>query len=213
VYLALGLLVRVGLLVAGLFCFALGVVLNLQSNTGLAPWNAFHFGIHLQTGITLGEASVGVGLAMIGVSWLMGVRPGLGTVANMTLVGYFTDRILDSGVVRPQHELVGQLLMLAAGVSVLAVGTAIYIRPALGAGPRDSFMLALTRRLGWKVGAVRAAIEAAVLVAGWALGGPIGVGTLVFVFGIGPAIQLAFRLFRIRSERPTPAAESVGAGS
>src|SRR5207237_1257523 len=130
--LALGLPARVGLLVAGLFCFALGVVLNLQSNTGLAPWNAFHFGIHLQTGITLGEASVGVGLALIGGSWLMGV------------------------------------------------------------------------------GAVRAAIEGMVLVAGWALGGPIGVGTLVFVFGIGPAIQLAFRLFRIQSERPTaqPAVQS-----
>ncbi len=197
------------ILTVGLYGFALGIVLNLRSNTGLAPWNAFHYGLHLQFGITLGEASLLAGLAMIGVSWLCGIRPGIGTVANMTLVGFFTDRIIDSGLVPPQSELPGQLALLVAGVAVMAVGTAIYIRPRLGAGPRDSFMLALTRKLGIPVGAARIGIEATVLLLGWLLGGPIGLGTVVFAFGIGPAVQLAFRLFRIAPQRHTPAPEPL----
>lgn len=197
---------RVVCLVGGLFCFALGVVLNLQSNTGLAPWNAFHYGLALQLGRTIGEASVGAGLAMILVSRAIGVRPGLGTLANMTLVGFFTDRILDWNLVPWQTEWPGRLVLLALGVVVLALGTAIYIQPRLGAGPRDSFMLALTRLTGWRVGVVRGAIEATVLLAGWLLGGPIGLGTVVFMFGIGPAIQLTFRLFRIQPASRPPAA-------
>ena len=203
---------RIGLMVVGLYCFALGLVLNLQSNTGLAPWNAFHYGLHLKFGVTIGEASLAMGVAMALVSWVLGMRPGVATLANMTLVSYFTDRTLEWGLVPWQTELPGQLGMLAIGVIVVAFGTAVYIRPRLGAGPRDSFMLVVTRRLGWRVGVVRGAIELLVLAAGWLLASPIGLGTVVFMAGIGPAVQVAFRLFRITPEKP-PSAETAPANA
>lgn len=216
-YLTMAMLGRLATLVAGLFCFALGIVLNLQSNLGLAPWNAFHFGLHRQFGVTLGEASLAVGFFMVGISWLAGIRPGLGTLANMTLVGFFTDRLLDTGLVPPQLDVAPQLLMLGTGIMTQALGTAIYIGPRLGAGPRDSFMLVVSRRLGARVGVVRSGMEATVLALGWLLGSPIGLGTVAFAFGIGPAIQLTFRLLRVQplghqAPRPAPVAVSAEPG-
>lgn len=203
--LSLDLLLRSVLLVAGVFSTSAGMVLNLQANLGLAPWGSFQFGLYRQLGITLGEAALSVGVAMILISWLSGIPPGVGTLANMLLGGFFIDRILDWQLVPPQSVLPTQLATLGLGIGVQALGTALSIRPGLGAGPRDSFMLALTCRLGWPVGTVRSAIEGIVLLRGWLLGGPIGLGTVVYMLGIGPAVQAAFRLLRVRSIRQTEA--------
>ena len=194
---------QLAVLIAGLFCFALGIVLTLQSHLGLGPWDVFHQGLSGRLGLSFGLASIVVGFAVLLLAWALGTPPGLATVLNMILVGAFVDLILWLGFV---PDLTGRpffprLAMDVAGVAVVGVGTAFYIKANLGAGPRDSLMLGLARRAGGRVAAVRAAIELTALTIGFLLGGTAGLGTLVFAFGIGPAVAVAFRLFRVRVER------------
>ncbi len=193
---------RLVVLVAGLFCFALGIVLTLQSRLGLGPWDVFHQGLANRTGLSFGRASIGVGFGILLLAWALGIRPGVATVLNMILVGAFIDLILWLGLV---PDFAGRpwplrLAVDVAGVAVVGIGSAFYIKASLGAGPRDGLMLGLARRAGGRVAPVRAAIELTVLAAGILLGGTAGLGTLIFALGIGPAVGLAFRLFRVRVE-------------
>ena len=199
---ALAYAVRLVILVAGLFCFAFGIMLTLKSDLGLGPWHVFHQGVARHTGLSFGTASIAVGFGVLLLSWLLGVRPGVGTVANMVLVGLFIDLIEWSGLL-PSFAGRPWLVRLAVnvlGVAVVGFGSALYIKASLGAGPRDSLMLALARRLRGRVTLVRGALELAVLVAGYLLGGTAGLGTVIFALGIGPAVGLAFRLLRVRVE-------------
>ncbi len=194
---------RLAVLVAGLFCFALGIVLTLKSRLGLGPWDVFHQGLAGRLGLTFGLASIGVGFAVLLLAWALGTRPGVATVLNMVLVGAFIDLIDFLGFV---PDLAGQpflarLAMDVGGVAVVGVGTAYYIKANLGAGPRDGLMLGLARRAGGRVALVRAAIELTVLAIGFLLGGTAGLGTLVFALGIGPAVAVAFRVFRVEVEK------------
>ena len=192
-----------GLLVGGLFIFALGIVLTLRSGLGLGPWDVLHDGLDLRLPITFGQAGILVGAVLLGANLLLGERPGIGTVANAILIGLFIDGILWTGAV---PDLAGrgalaQLPMDLVGVAAVGVGSALYIKAGLGAGPRDGLMLVLTRRTGRRVGMVRTGIELAALLAGWALGGAVGLGTAVFALGIGPAVQTAFQVFNVRPHR------------
>lgn len=194
---------RLVVLVAGLFCFALGIVLTLQSRLGLGPWDVFHQGLSERLGLSFGLASIVVGFAVLLLAWALGTRPGVATVLNMVLVGAFIDLIDFLGFV---PDLAGQpflarLAMDVGGVAVVGVGTAYYIKANLGAGPRDGLMLGLARRAGGRVALVRAAIELTVLAIGFLLGGTAGLGTLVFALGIGPAVAVAFRVFRVEVEK------------
>ncbi len=194
---------RLVVLVAGLYCFAFGIMLTLKSDLGLGPWHVFHQGVSRHTGLSFGIASIVVGFGVLLLSWLLGVRPGVGTVSNMVLVGVFID-LIEWGGLLPSfagHPRPVRLAVNVLGVAVVGFGSALYIKASLGAGPRDSLMLALARRLRGRVALVRGALELAVLVAGYLLGGTAGLGTLVFAFGIGPAVAVAFRLFRVRVER------------
>ena len=190
------------ILVAGLYCFAFGIMLTLKSDLGLGPWHVFHQGVSRHTGLGFGTASIVVGFGVLLLSWLLGVRPGVGTVSNMVLVGLFIDLIEWSGLLPSfaGHPWPVRLAVNVLGVAVVGFGSALYIKASLGAGPRDSLMLALARRLRGRVALVRAALELAVLVAGYLLGGTVGLGTVIFAFGIGPAVGLAFRLLRVRVE-------------
>ncbi|HEX5502119.1 MAG TPA: membrane protein [Thermomicrobiales bacterium] len=193
---------RYAILVAGLFCFALGLVLTLKAALGLGPWDVFHWGLKRHTGLTFGQANIIVSLVVLLVAWALGQRPRVGTVLNMLLVGTFVDLIVRSGVI-PSVEHHAWPLRLAvdlAGVAVVGLGTAFYIKGDLGAGPRDGLMLVLTRRSGRPIALVRGSIELSVLVVGFFLGGTAGPGTLVFALGIGPAVAGAFKLFRINTQ-------------
>lgn len=190
---------RLAVLVAGLWCFALGIVLTLQSGLGLGPWDVFHQGAAARVGLSFGRTSIVVGFVVLLLAWWLGLRPGIATVLNMILVGAFIDLIVALGLV-PDFAGRPWLTRLAvdiAGVLVVGIGTAFYIKADLGAGPRDGLMLVLAQRAGGRVALVRAALEVTVLIVGWFLGGTLGLGTLVFAFGIGPAVALAFRLFRV----------------
>jgi uncharacterized membrane protein YczE len=191
-----GLATRSVSLVLGLFACSLGVVLLLESELGLAPWDVLHQGIADHTPLSFGTTSIAVGLIVLVIAWRLGARIGPGTIANAILIGAFIDLLLRIEAVADLDEssLATRIGLLVAGLASFGLGSAFYIGADLGAGPRDSLMLVLARRRGVRIGVVRALLEIAVTVLGFALGGTIGIGTLAFAFGIGPIVEFSFWL-------------------
>lgn len=198
--------VRAAGFLAGVFLFALGIVLQLESGLGLGPWDVLSQGISERTPLSFGAANVAVGLVVLGVAWWLGARIGIGTVGNAVLIGVFVDLLLRvEALERLSSASLGlRVGLLAAAVLVVGLGSGLYIGASLGAGPRDSLMLVGARRTGVRIGAVRAALEIAVAAVGFALGGALGLGTVVFAFGIGPSVELAFAAL-VRARLATPA--------
>ncbi len=168
----------------------------LESDLGLSPWDVLSQGIQFHTPISFGGANIVVGVLVLCVAWALGQPPWIGTVANAVLIGVFIELLL---AVPTIDDLDGQPLgvriaLLVLGLLLFGVGTGFYIGAAMGAGPRDSLMLVLSRRTGARIGVVRAAIEISVLVVGIALGGTFGVGTVAFAVLIGPIVETSFGL-------------------
>jgi uncharacterized membrane protein YczE len=174
-------------LVSGVVLFGLGVTLMIRSNLGLGPWDMFHQGLSFLTGITIGNVSILVGLAIFALLWPFGVRPMWGSLVNMITVGLVIDRSLP--YVRPAPAPIFGLGYHLAGIAIAGFGTGLYVSGHLGAGPRDSLMLAMSDRTGWSVRRVRTIIEVGVLGLGWLMGGTLGLGTLLFALLIGPVVQ------------------------
>lgn len=197
-------------LVVGLFVCSLGIVGLLESGLGLSPWDVLHQGIADHTPLSFGLTNVAVGLVVLGAAWTLGARIGPGTVSNAILIGVFIDLLLRIDAVAGLDEasLGVRVGLLAAGLASFGIGSALYIGADLGAGPRDSLMLVLSRRSGVRIGAVRAGLEVGATVLGFALGGTVGVGTLAFAFGIGPLVELCFWLLE-RSPLARPAVEPL----
>jgi uncharacterized membrane protein YczE len=191
-----GLVPRLAWLVFGLFLCAVGIVLFLESRLGLPPWDVLHQGIARHTPLSFGIANVVVAVVVLGLAWWLGARIGFGTVANAALIGLFVALLQPLHAVRDLSEwpLAPRVGLLGLGLVAFGVGSAFYIGAALGAGPRDSLMLVGSRRLGLRIGGVRALIEVSVLVAGFLLGGVVGLGTVVFAALIGPAVEASFWL-------------------
>jgi uncharacterized membrane protein YczE len=191
-----GIVIRWIALLAGLVFFAFGIVLLLESRLGLSPWDVLSQGIARHTPLSFGDANIAVALVVLVVAWRLGARVGPGTIANAILIGLFLNVLLGLPFVRRLgHEpLAVRVAELVFGILVIGGASALYIGAALGAGPRDSLMLVVSRRTSVRVGVVRAAIESTVTVAGFALGGKVGIGTLAFAFGIGPAVEASFWL-------------------
>jgi uncharacterized membrane protein YczE len=183
-------------LLTGLFLFAVGIVLLLESRLGLSPWDVLNQGIARHTPLSFGLANTVAALVVLVVAWRLGARIGAGTVANAVLIGVFVDLLVRSHAFTGVHDatLVPRTLALLGGIVVIGVASALYIGGAFGAGPRDSLMLVLSKRTGQKVGVVRTVLESSVTIAGFALGGTVGVGTFAFAFGVGPAIEVSFWL-------------------
>ncbi len=187
---------RTASLFLGLVTVAAAIVALLESRLGLAPWDVFHLGLASRSPLTIGTASIVVGLAVLLLSWALGQPPGFGTVANAVVIGACVDLLRRvpwiahlSGGGLPVR---GGLLLL--GVGLFGLGSALYIGAGLGAGPRDSLMLALARRTGVRIAVVRGALEVSVLAVGWALGGVVGLGTVAVALLLGPAVEASFRL-------------------
>lgn len=191
-----GLLVRAVWLVFGLFLFALGLVGLLGSELGLAPWDVLNQGLERNTPLTFGTANIAVAILVIAMAVALGSTIGPGTIANAILVGTFVDLLVAAEVASSIAEAptLVRWLALVTGIWAVAIGSALYIGAAMGAGPRDSLMLITAERGGVRVGVSRAVIESSVTLIGFALGGTVGVGTLAFAFGIGPAVEVCFAL-------------------
>ncbi|CAN5710082.1 membrane protein [soil metagenome] len=177
----------------GLLLFGLAISLMVRSELGLGPWDAFHVGLHQLTGISIGGASIAVGLVIVLGTYFIGVRPGPGTVANMVLIGIFTDLLLPLVPQSTHWAWSGAYYITAIGM--LGIATGMYIAAGLGKGPRDGMMIALSQRSGWPVRRMRTLIEVSALTMGWLMGGKIGVGTVLFTLMIGPTTQWGLQLF------------------
>jgi uncharacterized protein len=183
-------------LVFGLFLCAAGIVALLESELGLSPWDVLHQGLAQHSPLSYGTANIVVGVAVLGCSWVLGARVGVGTVANASLIGLFIEVLVRVPAVDALSEdgLGVRSGVLVAGIALVAVGSAFYLGGALGAGPRDSLMLVLALRSGLRIGVVRTLLEASVVVAGAFLGGKIGIGTIAFALLVGPALEMSFWL-------------------
>jgi uncharacterized membrane protein YczE len=182
----------------GLVLFGAGIWLGLQADLGVGPWDVLAGGLSEQLGFSFGRTAIGVSVAVLVLGLAVGVRPGLGTVLNVVVIGVVIDVLLASTSLDGLADrTVGLRLFGTLGcIAAVATGSALYLGAHLGPGPRDGLMVALVQRTGWPVGLCRAVLELTVLVLGIALGGPVGLGTLAFAFGIGPAVQVAFTVLR-----------------
>jgi uncharacterized membrane protein YczE len=173
-------------LLIGIALLGVSVGLQVRSSLGVTPWDVLHQGLSRHTGIRLGDIVIGVSVIVM-LLWIpLRERPGVGTLCNTALLGVFVNWSLTFLPV--PHELVGKILLLVAGVIANGIGTSLYVGAGLGPGPRDGLMTALARR-GYSLRLVRTGIEATALVLGWILGGTVGVGTIIYMFGIGPAVH------------------------
>jgi uncharacterized protein len=183
-------------LVVGLFLFALGIVLLFESELGLAPWDVLNQGVSEHTSLSFGTANIVIALVVLVIAWALGARIGPGTVANAVLIGLMVNGLLALDPIDALSEtsLALRSVLMVGGVLTIGIGSGFYIGAGMGAGPRDSLMLVAARQAGVRIGIARATIEVAVTVIGFALGGTVGIGTIAFAFGIGPAVELSFWL-------------------
>lgn len=186
----------VGLVVCGV-----GLAAMVQARLGLGPWDVLHQGIAERVDLGIGAVTVLTGVVVLGAWVPLRQRPGIGTVANALLIGLVTDATL--AVTDPPEAAAARWVLVVGGVALFGVGGGLYIGAGLGPGPRDGLMTGLTRVTGRSIASVRTALELGTLVVGWLLGGSVGVGTVLFAFGIGPMLQAA--LGRLTIPAPSPA--------
>lgn len=169
--------------------------LLVRSGLGLEPWNVLHQGLAERTGLSMGVVLTIVGAAVL-LLWIpLRQRPGLGTVSNVLVIGAAMDATL--AVVPDVHGPAARIGLTVAGIVLNGAATGLYIAARFGPGPRDGLMTGLNRRTGLSVRLVRTAIEIAVVATGFALGGTVGIGTLLYAVSIGPLAQVFLRAFAV----------------
>jgi uncharacterized membrane protein YczE len=184
-------------LIVGLWLFGTGYALILASALGASPWSVLAQGLSVRTGLGIGWTTFGVSIGVLALWIPLRQRPGLGTVMNIIVIA------LASGVTYPRvstpDSLIGQLGLVFLGIGLIGLGSGFYLTSGHGPGPRDGWMTGLHRVTGWPVGRVRLLIEVTALVAGWALGGIVGIGTALFALLVGQSVAMglafAHRLF------------------
>ena len=202
---------RVLQLLIGLVLYGFGCGLTIVAGLGVDPWTVFAEGLALRTGIGVGWITNIVGLLVL-LLWIpLRQKPGVGTLLNVLLVGTAIQATVT--VIPPLHGLLVQVLVLIAGVLVVALASGLYIGARFGPGPRDGLMTGMNARLGWPIWASRLSVELTVLAIGWLLGGTVGVGTVVFALGIGPLVHIALPLLDTartsRGNREEPEAPAI----
>jgi uncharacterized membrane protein YczE len=184
-------------LYAGLTLYGASSALLVEAGLGLEPWGVLHQGLAELTGLSIGVVSIVVG-AMVLLLWIpLRQRPGLGTVSNVFVVGLAMDGTL--ALVPEAHTLAVRIPLLLGGILLNGAATGLYIAARFDPGPRDGLMTGLHRRTGRSIRLMRTAVEVAVVVTGFVLGGTLGVGTLLYAVAIGPLAQLFLRVFAVPS--------------
>ncbi|NLK63685.1 MAG: hypothetical protein GX289_01175 [Tissierellia bacterium] len=185
-------------LIIGLFLYALGLVLCIYANIGLAPWDAFGIGVSKVTGISYGNVSIITGILILVVLVLIfKEKIGFGTIFNTILIGAFADLIINFKIIPYMTKFFSGIIMLLAGQIVICYATYLYIDVGLCSGPRDTLMVALGKRFpNIPIGLVKSSIEGTVLLIGWLLGAKVGLGTIIYVFSIGFTLQTMFKLLK-----------------
>lgn len=185
----------------GFALFGLSIALMIRSNIGTTPWAVLEVALSQLTNIRPGRISIMVGLVVLLGSLTLREKIGWGTLANIAFIGLWEDMFL-SYIPSIEDRLLLQSAMLFGAILMMGFASAIYIGVDAGAGPRDSLMLAFHRTTGLSIRLGRAIIEVTVVAIGWFLGGPLGVGTVIFALLIGPAVQWAFKLLKVQAHKP-----------
>jgi uncharacterized membrane protein YczE len=180
----------------GLLLYSIGIVLTINADIGYAPWDVFHVGFSNTFGMSLGMASIITGLAIGIIAVLLGEKIGIGTVLNMVMIGVFVDWIMFGNYIPVATNFLFGVPMMVAGIVTISLATYFYISAAFGSGPRDSLMVAVTRKTRLPVGFCRGSIEILAVIVGWQLGGKVGVGTILFAFLIGFFVQTTFKALK-----------------
>ncbi|MGF2618333.1 YitT family protein [Rossellomorea vietnamensis] len=175
----------------GLLVLAFGITLTIKGkDLGIGPWDVFHYGLFLKFGLTIGTWSIIAGLILLLVTGLATKTfPKIGAFLNMLLIGIFIDFF--NFIIPDTSSIVVQSILFAAGTIIIGYGIGLYVSADFGAGPRDSLMLLIVEKTGWKIQWVRNGIEVAVFVLGWLLGGPVGIGTIIIAFFLGSVVGFA----------------------
>lgn len=187
--------VRYFRLFLGLFLCSVGITMTINANLGYSPWDVFHQGIGNILNTTIGTANIIVGIVIVGIEVIMGQKPGIGTLLNMSLIGVFMNLLMNNNVLPTFDNIFIRLLMIPLGMIITGIGSYLYIGSAFGAGPRDGFMILLLKKTNKSVRFIRNCMEITALTVGYLLGGPIGVGTVIMSLGMGYSIQLVFTMF------------------
>jgi uncharacterized membrane protein YczE len=183
-------------LLLGLFLFGAGSALQVQANLGLSPWEVLHQGIAARTPLSIGIASIAVSLVVL-LLWIPLRQPlGVGTVTNAVVIGLFIDLVIF--LVPTPEALAVRWLLLIVGILFVGIGSGFYIGVHLGPGPRDGLMTGIARR-GPSIRVARTAVEGSALLAGWLLGGTVGLGTVLFSLTIGPLVQFFLPRLEVRT--------------
>ncbi|MBA3339668.1 MAG: hypothetical protein H0T54_07995 [Geodermatophilaceae bacterium] len=188
-------------LLVGLWLFGASVALLVRCNLGLDPWDVLHQGLSEQTGISIGLVVIATSVVVLALWVPLHQRPGVGTLANVVLVGLSLDSTL--AFLPTPDELPWRIAFLVAGILGNAIATGLYIGAGLGPGPRDGLMTGLAAR-GVSIRVARTAIEITVLGLGWLLGGTVGVGTVAYALAIGPLAHIFIPLFTIPARSGDP---------
>ncbi len=187
--------VRYFRLFLGLFLCAIGIVMTINANLGYAPWDVFHQGIGNIIGIKIGTANIITGVVIVSIEVIMGQRPGIGTVFNMFLIGVFMNIIMNNNLLPVLDNIIARIIMIFIGMIILGIGSYLYIGSGFGAGPRDGFMILILKKTNKSLRFIRNSMEITALIVGYFLGGPVGIGTIIMSFGLGPSVQLVFNMF------------------
>lgn len=189
----------------GFFLYGLALTLLIRGDLGTSTWLVFEIALADIFKITIGRMTIFVGFTVLILALVMREKVGWGTLGNILSIGPWLDLCLWL-IPSAKGNLVLQLAFFLAGILIQGLATAVYIGVDAGAGPRDSMMLAIHRVTGLSVRVARGILELVVVTIGWLLGGPLGVGTLVFAILIGPSVQWAFKLLNVKPHQPEPAA-------
>ncbi|WP_255546365.1 MULTISPECIES: hypothetical protein [unclassified Nesterenkonia] len=189
-------------LLIGLFLYGFSLAMMIRATLGVSPWDVLGQGSALQTGLPFGVMTNIIGLIVL-LLWIpLRQKPGVGTILNVLLVGPSAE--VGLAVLREPETLWARILLFTGGLILLAAASGLYIGAQYGPGPRDGLMTGMHRRFGLPIWFVRTAIEGTVLLLGWLLGGPVGVGTVAVVLLIGPLVHLALPIFLIPIPEQNP---------
>jgi uncharacterized membrane protein YczE len=176
----------------GLSLFGLGEGLLIVSFTGASPWSVLAQGISLNVNLSIGTITLLISIAVL-ILWIpLGQKPGMGTIFNALIIAIMIDLCIK--YVPTPSNYINQLLLALISVIMVGIGGGIYLVSNLGAGPRDGLMIGLQKLTNFPIAVVRGTLEISVVSIGWYLGGTVGIGTLLFAFGIGPCVALGLYL-------------------
>lgn len=180
-------------LIIGLFICALGMVMTINANLGVAPWDVFHQGLAKVIGITLGTASIATGFVIVLIDISLGQPIGRGTIINMVLLGVFIDILMLNHLVPIFEHFLPSLIMLVLGMFVIGFGIYFYMSAELGSGPRDGLLVVLTKRTGKSIRVIKSSLEVIVVTIGFIMCGKLGIGTLILALFGGVILQFVFK--------------------